>query len=236
MKLGRAAACAVLALLSALPAFARIADPIPPLGEDEPPSIAGLAPHGGARHVPRLKFTRDELINDFALMYAFQWVGYFANQHDVIRRSGRFENMGRYFFRPHLDNDTYDYNVFQHAISGNYYFLYYRSRGHDVKAAFLWSFASSLAFEFAIETLTERPSFQDMYHTPVLGTILGMGSEKLSLELLGTDNAFFHVLGYILNPFAAWPGGSAYKVSGLPILSLAPQSPVQAGFTLKVEY
>lgn len=207
---------------------------VPGLGEREPPSVAGLPLHGRAFHEPRLEFTRDELINDFALMYGFQWVGYLATQSDIIRRTGRFENMGKYPFRPHLDNDTYDYNVLRHALTGNYYFLYYRSRGHDVKAAFLWSFASSMAFEFAIETLTERPSFQDMYHTPVLGTILGMGTEKLSLELLGTDSGFLRALGYVLNPFAAWPGGSAHRVSAVPALGLGHRAIV--GLTLRVEY
>ncbi|MBX3019673.1 MAG: DUF3943 domain-containing protein [Bdellovibrionaceae bacterium] len=202
------------------------------------PSVAGI---GGPSvfHEPRSEFTRDELINDFALMYGFQWVGYLVTQADIIRRTGRFENMGTYPFRPHLDNDTYDYNVFRHAVTGNYYFLYYRSRGHDVKAAFLWSFASSMAFEFAIETLTERPSFQDMYHTPVLGTILGLGSEHLSRELLRTDSGFLRFLGYVFNPFAAWPGGSAYRVSVIPVISFGESAKVSdsvTGLTLRAEY
>lgn len=198
----------------------------------ELPTLAGQPTFGRAHHLPRAEFTRDELIEDFALMYGMQWVGYLVTQADIIRRTGRFANMFEYPLRPHLDNDTYDYNVFRHAVTGNYYFLYYRSRGHDVKSAFIWSFASSLAFEFAIETLTERPSFQDMYHTPVLGTVIGLASEKLSLELLGTDWAGLRFLGYLLNPFAAWPGGSAYRVGAAPWLP----APGTAGLSLRVEF
>lgn len=159
----------------------------------------------------RLPLARDEKINNWAKMYGFQWAVYLVTQNETIRTTGRFQNMLEYPARPQLDNDTFDFNVLKHTLSGQYYFLYYRSNGYTRKEAFLWSAASSLAFEYAIETLTERPSLQDLYQTPVFGTVIGLGVEQISLALLATDSSALHFLGYVLNPFALLPH-SAYKV------------------------
>lgn len=67
--------------------------------------------------------------------------------------------------------------------------------------AFLWSFVSSLAFEFTIETVTERPSWQDIYQTPVYGTLLGLGVEKVSDKLYETNTWWGKTLGTVINPF-----------------------------------
>ncbi|UYL07895.1 innate immunity activator family protein [Bdellovibrio sp. SKB1291214] len=142
-----------------------------------------------------------ELAVNFGMVYGAQWAVYLVTQHETIQEHGSWDNFFSYPLRPDFDKDSFDYNIVKHAISGNYYYLFYRSRGYSEVEAFQWTILSSLAFEFAVETFTERPSFQDMYQTPVYGTLLGMGAERASEDFLKRESKFAHVFGYLLNPF-----------------------------------
>lgn len=140
-------------------------------------------------------------MTNFGAMYAAQVGVYVLTQKPAIEDHGSFRNWYTYPFRPHFDTDSFDYNIFQHSLTGTAYFLFYRARGYKRVDAFLWSFISSLAFEFTIETVTERPSWQDIYQTPVYGTIVGMGVEKISDTLYNTQTWWGKTLGTIVNPF-----------------------------------
>lgn len=142
-----------------------------------------------------------ERMTNFGAVYGTQWSVYMINQRSTIEKKGSFKNWYSNPFSPHFDNDSFDYNIFQHSLSGAAYFLFYRARGYRQVDAFLWSMISSLAFEFTIETITERPSWQDMYQTPVYGTILGLGVEKLSNTFYDTQTWWGKALGTIVNPF-----------------------------------
>jgi hypothetical protein len=145
--------------------------------------------------------TGSELAINFGMVYAAQWTVYLITQHETIQEHGSWENFISYPLRPDFDKDSFDYNIVKHALSGNYYYLFYRSCGYSEVEAFEWTILSSLAFEFTVETFTERPSFQDMYQTPVYGTLLGMGAERASQYFLARESTAAHVFGYILNPF-----------------------------------
>lgn len=147
------------------------------------------------------RVSSSERATNFGMVYGAQWTIYVLTQKPTIEDHGSLENWTTYPFSPHFDNDSFDYNIFQHSLSGAGYFLFYRARGYRKVDAFLWSFISSLAFEFTIETVTERPSWQDIYQTPVYGTILGMGVEKLSDTLYDTNTWWGKTLGTIVNPF-----------------------------------
>lgn len=65
----------------------------------------------------------------------------------------------------------------------------------------LWMSAiQSGLFEFFIETYTEPASYQDLYITPVYGSLIGYGIELVSIPMLNSGNAFLKVLGHIINP------------------------------------
>lgn len=147
---------------------------------------------------------KEKLIN-FSAVYLAQWTYYLTIQHETIDKHGSFRNWYQYPFKPHYDKDNFDYNITKHSLTGNYYYLFYRSRGYTQEESFIWSSISSLVFEFTIETVTEQPSYQDMYQTPVFGTVLGVGSEKLSKYLLSKEAWYARTLGYILNPFVILP-------------------------------
>ncbi len=160
---------------------------------------------------------KETLIN-FGVVYGAQWTYYVIGQREIIDENGSFRNWYENFLSPHFDKDSFDYNIFKHSLTGNYYYLWYRSRGYKESDSLVWSFISSAAFEFTIETITERPSWQDLYQTPVFGTALGFGVEKLSLYFHGWDNWFGHSLGYLLNPFTLLPRSKDAQVSFMPII------------------
>ena len=142
-----------------------------------------------------------ERMANFGAVYGTQWTIYLLTQRSAIEEHGSLRNWYTYPFSPHFDNDSFDFNIFQHSLSGASYFLFYRARGYTKVDAFLWSFVSSLAFEFTVETVTERPSWQDIYQTPVYGTLLGLGVEKVSDKLVETNTWWGKTLGTAINPF-----------------------------------
>lgn len=152
--------------------------------------------------------SKEKTIN-FLAVYAAQWTYYLTAHDDEIKKYGSFKNWIKNPINPHYDRDSFEFNLIRHSIAGQYYYLFYRSRNYTPQNAFLWSFISTFAFEFTIETVTERPSYQDLYQTPVFGTVLGAGVEKLSNYLHSTDNWAGTVAGYILNPFTLLPPTNA---------------------------
>ncbi len=148
--------------------------------------------------------TREKMIN-IGTIYTAQWTYYLIAHDKEIRKYGNSENWFKNWYNPHYDLDSFEYNLIRHTFAGHYYYLLYRSRNYTEANAFIWTFLSSLAFEFTIETVTERPSYQDLYQTPVFGTVLGVGVEKLSKYLHDTDTWVGHLGGYILNPFTLLP-------------------------------
>jgi hypothetical protein len=164
---------------------------------------------------------KEKMLN-LGAVYVFQWAFYLYSQQETIEEHGSFHNYYNNALGPRFDKDSFEYNIFKHSLVGNYYYLFYRSRGYTEKNAFFWSFMSSLAFEFAIETATEKPSYQDIYQTPVFGMVLGIGFEKLSFYFHEWETWYGSVLGYIVNPMTLIPQFARDKpgqVSAMPIIN-----------------
>lgn len=171
-------------------------------------------------HVIRIDQGIGEKAMTIGIVYAVQWSYYLTFQWNTIKQHGSFENWYSNMYQPHFDHDSYDYNLIYHTITGTYYYLFFRSRGHTKAGALMWSTISHLFFEFTIETITEPPSFQDMYQTPILGAVVGIGLEYMSNQLLNTEYTAAHIMGYLLNPFALLPF-SSYEAASIPIVSTA---------------
>lgn len=146
-----------------------------------------------------------------SLLYAGQWSYYLVGQNANLRENGSPRNWVKNPANPHFDKDFYDFNLVMHTMTGSLYYGYYRSFGSSRPRSLAFSTLSVLLFEFTIETGTERPSFQDIYQTPVLGAVLGMGLEDLSLLCLESRYAPVRGMGYLFNPFTLVPG-SAWQV------------------------
>lgn len=167
------------------------------------------------RHVVRHDIGIGEMFLNVGIVYTAQWAYYLIFQREPIQEMGSFKNWYTNMYQPHFDLDSYYYNIIMHSLAGMSYYLFYRSRGYSKGMAFLWGFVSQVLFEFTIETITERPSFQDLFLTPTLGTLVGITVEYISNALLSTNCIAAHILGYILNPFALLPF-SSYEVVSSP--------------------
>ncbi|AZZ35479.1 DUF3943 domain-containing protein [Bdellovibrio sp. qaytius] len=158
---------------------------------------------------------KEKKIN-FATVYTSQWIYYISSYKKEIKKYGSFENWIKNSINPHYDRDSFEYNLIRHTFAGQYYYLFYRSRGYTEENAFIWTCLSSFAFEFTIETVTERPSYQDLYQTPVYGTVLGVGVEKLSKYLHSTNTWIGHATGYLINPFTLLPPTNSFFGTVIP--------------------
>lgn len=175
--------------------------------------LASLAA-GQERQAYHLSIPREEQWDTWkqvSLLYAGQWGYYLVGQNENLRQHGSLHNWVSNPRNPHFDKDFYDFNLVLHTMTGSLYYGYYRSFGSSRPRSLALSTLSVLLFEFSVETATERPSFQDIYQTPVLGAVLGMGLEDLSLLCLESRYAPVRGMGYLLNPFTLMPG-SAWQV------------------------
>jgi uncharacterized protein DUF3943 len=75
--------------------------------------------------------------------------------------------------RPQWDNDGWFVNYVGHPYVGAIYYTRARERGFSKGGAFVFSAVASAAYEFGVEALFERPSYQDLIVTPVAGALLG---------------------------------------------------------------
>jgi len=142
----------------------------------------------------------NENLKHIGIVYALSWGIYPLTQPTVFRDKGSWSNYKDNFGDVVFDKDEPFWNWFVHPISGSQLFLYYRANGYSRIDSLAMSFISSTLFEFTIEVYTEPASVQDLYQTPVLGAVLGIGLEKLSMYLLNTGNMAGRILGHIINP------------------------------------
>jgi len=186
-------------------------------GGDSTPTflLADTAWHYRAVHLGRAPAQQVPAWRQVALLYGGQWTYYLTFQGDNVRDNGSFHNWYTNLPNPHFDKDSYDFNLIMHSGTGALYYGYYRAYGNSLGRSLALSTASVLLFEFTIETVTERPSFQDIYQTPVLGALVGMSVEQLSLRCLSSDWKGVRVLGHVLNPYTMVPG-SAWQVKLVP--------------------
>ena len=74
---------------------------------------------------------------------------------------------------PHRDSDDFYINYLLHPYWGATYYIRGRERGLDRGESFLFSTALSTLYEFGVEAFFEKPSYQDLWSTPVIGSLIG---------------------------------------------------------------
>lgn len=144
--------------------------------------------------------TWKENLSHIATLYGITWAIYPLSQPKVFIEEGSFKRYRRNFGQLVFDKDEPFWNQMVHPISGSQLYLYYRANGYARMDSFLMTLVSSALFETTVEVYTEPASVQDLYITPVYGTILGLGLENLSMYLLNTGHAFGRFWGHVINP------------------------------------
>lgn len=125
---------------------------------------------------------------------------------------------------PEWDHDKFYFNYILHPYAGAAYFMSARSCGFNFWRSTLYgSIVSTVGWEFGIEAFMERPSIQDIFVTPIVGSCIGEGFYHVKRWLVDNDYCLFGspVLGGILaflvdpvNEFTGlWLGNPARRIA-----------------------
>jgi hypothetical protein len=130
---------------------------------------------------------------------------------------------------PVVDQDNFFFNFVTHPYSGAVYYMTARSSGFKSYECFLYSTAmSTLFWEYGVEAFAEVPSKQDLFITPVVGSVFGevffnikkviMKHDRrvLGSKLLGAATLLF------MDPFNTILDGVGYKQKVNTQLNISP--------------
>ena len=149
--------------------------------------------------------TINENVRNIGLLYGLAWIVYPVFQPKVFRGAGGWSDYKSNFGKIVFDKDEPFWNFFVHPLTGSQLFLLFRADGYSRMESFGMTFITSSLFEFTVEILTEPASIQDLYQTPVLGSVLGLGIESLSLYALNSGSTFGKYFGHLINPATLMP-------------------------------
>lgn len=114
---------------------------------------------------------------------------------------------------PEWDHDKFVFNYVLHPYAGAAYFMAARTCGFNFWQSFLYSACiSTIGWEFGIEACMERPSYQDLFITPCLGSLLGEGFYRLKRKIVERDymvlgsTAIGHICAFFLDPINEFVG------------------------------
>lgn len=94
---------------------------------------------------------------------------------------------------PEWDGDDFIFNYVLHPYAGAVYFMSARSAGFNFYQSLLFSsLVSTVGWEFGIEGTMERPSIQDIFITPLVGSVIGELFYHAKRYIVAND---YHLLG-----------------------------------------
>lgn len=89
---------------------------------------------------------------------------------------------------PEWDHDKFIFNYVLHPYAGAAYFMSARSCGFNFWQSLLYcSIISNVGWEYGIEAFMERPSIQDLFITPIVGSIIGEGFYHAKRRIVRND-------------------------------------------------
>lgn len=90
---------------------------------------------------------------------------------------------------PEWDHDNPVFNYVLHPYAGAAYFMAARSCGFNFYRSLLYcACISTIGWEFGIEAFMERPSYQDLFITPLVGSAIGEGFYRIKRHI--ADNGY----------------------------------------------
>lgn len=107
-----------------------------------------------------------------------------------IQQTPPFKRWFRNVFKkgPEWDHDNPVFNYVLHPYAGAVYFMSARSQGFNFYQSLLYSACiSTIGWEFGIEAFMERPSYQDLVVTPIVGSVIGECFYRLKRHIVSHD-------------------------------------------------
>lgn len=126
------------------------------------------------------------------------------NRHD-IQSVPLFKRWYRNVFKrgPEWDGDKFYFNYLLHPYAGAAYYMSARSCGYNAYQSLLYSaLISTVGWEFGIEAFMERPSYQDLFVTPLVGSALGEGFYRAKRYIV--DHGYRLFGSRLIGTVAAW--------------------------------
>lgn len=162
------AAAAVMALsATACPAFGSEHDAEPPGSMAEPEVLPD-----GAGLWRDTKYFFGYQVGALAILYVMpESVSGWSSEQ---KKDYTFSDWWEKTTHPENDSDTFFINYILHPYWGGAYFVRARERGYNNWQSFGYSALLSSIFEFGIEAMAEEPSKQDLWVTPVIGSMVGL--------------------------------------------------------------
>lgn len=125
---------------------------------------------------------------------------------------------------PEWDHDKFYFNYILHPYAGAAYFMAARSCGFNFWRSTLYgSIVSTIGWEFGIEAFMERPSIQDIFVTPIVGSCIGEGFYHVKRWLVDNDYRLFGspilggILAFLVDPVneftGLWLGNPARRIA-----------------------
>lgn len=124
---------------------------------------------------------------------------------------------------PEWDHDNPIFNYVLHPYAGAVYFMSARSCGFNFYQSLLYcACISTIGWEFGIEACMERPSIQDIFVTPLVGSAIGELFYKLKRHIVANDYRLWGspVFGNIVAFFVDPVNGVVGLFSGNPARKL----------------
>lgn len=108
---------------------------------------------------------------------------------------------------PEWDHDKFYFNWLLHPYAGAVYYMSARSCGFNAWQSLLYcSIISNIGWEYGIEAFMERPSYQDLFVTPLIGSAIGEGFYHVKRHLVANDyrllgsSALGEIVGFLVDP------------------------------------
>lgn len=155
---------------------------------------------------------------------------------------------------PEWDHDKFYFNYILHPYAGAVYYMAARSCGFNAWQSLLYcTCISTIGWEFGIEAFMERPSIQDIFITPLVGSLIGEGFYKVKRNIVenGYTLAGSRVLGnivvFLIDPvneviglFAGNPCREQARRASTPKLTsslvLSPSGAVNVGMAMRYTF
>lgn len=148
------------------------------------------------------------------------------------------------------DSDNPIFNLVLHPYAGAAYFMAGRSCGLSFWGSLLYSACiSTIGWEFGIEAANERPSIQDIFITPLVGSAIGEGFYRLKRYIVSHDYHLFgspvigNVVAFLIDPvnevvglFAGNPARRYAKEKRLLLTSAPTITSRSCGFTISMAF
>lgn len=108
---------------------------------------------------------------------------------------------------PEWDHDKFYFNYILHPYAGAVYYMGARSCGFNVLQSLCYcTIVSTVGWEFGIEAFMERPSIQDLFITPIVGSVIGEGFYLLKRKIVADgytlcgSSALGNIVAYLIDP------------------------------------